>query len=300
VLQAVERSAGDAGNSWAGQYRFRRRDGSYAYVLDRGCIIFDAAGKPTRIVGGISDISERRHAEQALENSRAQLRALTARLQSGREEERSTVAREIHDELGQLLTAVKINLDWLEKKLGERSSDPALNPWLDRVVESEEMVDAAITSVQRIATNLRPASLDNLGLGEALQQEAQRFQQRNGITCELQLPLDALNPPSVLAIALFRVFQEALTNVARHAEAKAVRVVVTQAADHVQLQVEDNGRGIPLEAVAASRSLGLLGMRERALTLGGEVTIEPIAPRGTRVTLRLPVSANGPQSNSNS
>ncbi len=163
--------------------------------MDRGFILDDDAGKPVRIVGGISDVTEQRQAEQALENSHRQLRALSARLQSVREEERAKVAREIHDELGQVLTALKINLDWLERKLGVRDTDTSLNPLLDRVVESAEIADSAISSVQKIASELRPSSLDNLGLAAALEQEARRFQQRTGIACRVNLPADSLELP---------------------------------------------------------------------------------------------------------
>src|SRR5208337_3531615 len=124
VTEALQHALDGGGRTWSGQYKFRRNDGSFADVLDRGYILLDAAGKPTRIVGGISDISARRRAEDALENSRRQLRALTARLQSGREDERAAVAREIHDDLGQVLTAIKINLDWLERALGEQKANP--------------------------------------------------------------------------------------------------------------------------------------------------------------------------------
>jgi PAS domain S-box-containing protein len=291
VTRELERIADSGARTWAGHYRFRRRDGSYASVLDRGYILHDAAGKPVRVVGGITDISERRRAEEALESSRRQLRALTARLQSGREEERATVAREIHDELGQVLTAIKMNLDWLERKIDERAEAPSLNPLLERVVESAEMTDSAIKSVQRIATELRPGALDNLGLAEALLQEANRFQQRSGIACEMELPAGELKLPGQVATAVFRVFQEALTNVGRHAQATVVRVTLKADAEHLVLQVEDNGQGIRPEATADSRSLGLLGMRERASVLGGEATVSPVTPHGTRVVLRLPAAA---------
>ena len=246
-------------------------------------------------MGGIRDISERRKAEEALKNSRHRLRALSARLQSAREEERASVAREIHDELGQLLTAIKLNLDWLERKIGEREHDRSLNPLLDRVVESGEMIESAILSVQRISTNLRPGLLDHLGLAAALRQEAHQFEKRTGIACALQLPPEPLGLPREAATAIFRIFQEALTNVARHAQATEVRVTLEADPKQVFLRVEDNGRGIRPEAVADSRSLGLLGMQERATVLGGELGIEPIPPRGSRVTLRLPRSADTTQ-----
>jgi len=291
VLGAIQALGERGGRTWSGSYRFRRKDGSYASVLDRGFILADDAGKPVRIVGGISDVTEQRQAEQALENSRRQLRALSARLQWVREEERARVAREIHDELGQVLTALKINLDWLERKLGVRDNAPSLNPLLDRVVESTEITDSAIASVQKIASDLRPNSLDNLGLAAALEHEARRFEQRTGIACQVKLPAESLEVPAEAATAVFRIFQEALTNVARHAQATEVHATLQFEADQVVLQIEDNGRGIRAEALADKKAMGLLGMRERAAVLGGEVAIVAIQPSGTRVTLRLPRAA---------
>jgi two-component system, NarL family, sensor histidine kinase UhpB len=291
VMRTIRQVADAGGRTWAGYYRFKRKDGSYASVMDHGYILHKPDGRPARVVGGIRDISERRRAEEALKNSRRQLRALSARLQSAREAERTSVAREIHDELGQVLTALKLNLDWLERKIGDREHDRSLNPLLDRVVECGEMIDSAIHSVQRIATDLRPGLLDHLGLAAALQQEAHRFQKRSGITCEVHLPPNHLGLPREVATAIFRILQEALTNVVRHAQATAVRVKLEADAERVVLEVEDNGRGIRPNDVAAARSLGLLGMRERASVLGGDVAIEPVTPRGSRVTLRLPRKA---------
>jgi signal transduction histidine kinase len=288
VMESIGRIVESGGRTWSGEYRFRRQDNSYAVVLDRSYVIKDATGKPVRIVGGISDISERRLAEQALENSRQQLRALTTRLQSGREEERTRVAREIHDDLGQVLTALKVDLDWLERKLGEPHTEPIFNALLERVVESGEMVESAIQSVQRIATELRPAVLDNLGLVEALKEEARRFEARNGITCNLNVPAGSLTFSPEISTTIFRVFQETLTNVARHAQATVVSISLEARPTQIILQVEDNGKGIEPQSIADPRSLGLMGMTERASALGGHVAVAPATPRGTRVTLQLP------------
>jgi PAS domain S-box-containing protein len=292
VTSAIRRVTDSGGRTWSGHYRFRRQDGSYAVVLDRGYVLHDDAGKPTRVVGGITDITERQNAQEALQKSRLQLRLLSNRLQSTREEERATVAREIHDELGQVLTAIKINLDWLERRLGEREGDRTLNPLLDRLVESAEMAESAIESVQRIATELRPDALDHRGLAAALEQEVHKFEERTGIGCRLQLPgaVPELSPEA--ATAVFRIFQESLTNVARHARARTVRIRLEPEAGHLVLEIEDDGCGISREALASPKSVGLLGMRERATALGGELALVPVSPRGTRVLLRLPLAAH--------
>ena len=280
---------------WADDYRFLCRDGRYAFVQDRGFVIRDADGRAVRMVGGMTDITRRKEAEQRLEGSRRQLRALSARLESLREEERTRIAREIHDELGQLLTALKMDLRWMERKLAAGENNPALNPVLDKLVEAGELADTTIAAVQKISSELRPGTLDNLGLAAALQYEAGRFQERTGITCHVTVP----EPPPDLSLdaatAVFRIFQEALTNVARHAEAKEVRCDFLAEGEQIVLRVEDNGRGISPEALANPKSLGLLGMQERAGVLGGEVKIEPGAARGTRVTLRLPHGADNTQ-----
>ena len=288
ILKIVE----SGGPNWSGEYRFRRKDETYASVLDRGFIIRHAVNNPVRLVGGLSDVSEQRMAEKALANYREQLRALAARLQTGREEERANVAREIHDDLGQTLTAIKLNLDWVESQIGKQEDQASFNPLLDRVVESTEMIEAAILSVQRIATDLRPVLLDSLGLAEALSEESRQFQQRSGIACEPQLPDDELKLPPQVSIAVFRVFQEALTNVARHSKATHVKIFLGTENDKVVLRLSDNGLGIRPEAICDPRSLGLLGMIERAADLGGRVSFEPETPQGTRVTLQLPLKQN--------
>jgi two-component system sensor histidine kinase UhpB len=300
VLESIRQVVEGGGRTWSGEYRFRRKDGTYAIVMDRGYIIQDAAGKPARLVGGLADISERRLAERALERSRQQLRALTARLQAGREEERANVAREIHDDLGQVLTALKLNLDWLERRIEEQKNGALLNPLVDRIVESQELIEGAIESVQRIATDLRPALLDNLGLSEALREESRRFRERSGVACELELPPEPIKVSPEAATAIFRVFQEALTNIARHAQASQVRISLERRDGQVMLQVTDNGKGIRPEALNDPNSLGLLGMVERALALGGQVAVAPATPQGTLVTLQIPDqrSAVGPRGKS--
>jgi len=285
-------TAAQSGGPWSCKYRFRRKDGSYAHVEDCGFVIRDEEGRPCRMIGGMCDVTERMEKEAQLEQKQRQLRALSARLQSLREEERSRISREIHDELGQYLTALKMDLRWLEKRLGAREDDPVMMAALDKVVEAGAVVDKSIRSVQEIASELRPGTLDNLGLAPALRHEAAKFQERTGLACEVELPEESLPLSKEASTTVFRIFQETLTNVARHAQASRVKVHLKQEGPTVVLLVEDNGRGISTEAMQSPKSLGLLGMKERAAVLGGHLAIEPVLPSGTRVTLRLPQRAS--------
>jgi signal transduction histidine kinase len=195
TVAAIEAVLRSNQQMWTGEYRFRRKDGSYAFVEDRGYVIRDAEGKAVRVVGGMTDITARKEAEEKLQRSRRQLRALSTRLQSLREEERTRIAREIHDELGQTLTALKMDLRWAEKHLTHESNQ-ALNPILEKIVEAGELVDSTLDSVQRIASELRPRVLEDLGLAAAVQHEALRFQERTGVICRLKTPesLPTLSP----------------------------------------------------------------------------------------------------------
>jgi PAS domain S-box-containing protein len=282
----------DAGrDAWSAEYQFRRKNGAYAVVQDRGYIIRDPTGKPVRMVGGITDITQKRAAAELLERSRRQLRALLAKAQTLREDERTRIAREIHDELGQLLTALKMDLRWMEKKLDEMEG-PAARVLLEKAVESGALIDTTITAVQRISTDLRPGALDTLGLPAALRQEADGFAKRAGVPCTIQVPEQLEGLSRETATVVFRIFQETLTNVARHAQATEVRASLAKRDALLELRVQDNGRGISAAALADPKSLGLWGMKERASTLGGSVEIAPNSPQGTLVVLTLPSGAN--------
>ena len=276
------------------EFRFRRADGTFADVVIRGHVLRDTSGRAVRMVGGMSDVTARKQAEQKLAQSHRQLRALSARLETLREEERTRIAREIHDELGQMLTALKMDLRWIENRLSRPDTPPSFNPIVDRVVEASELVDATIGSVQKIAADLRPGALDTLGLATAIQHEATRFQNRTGITARVQVPEPPLQVPAPAATAVFRILQEALTNVARHAGGTQVDIDLREEKDRLVLQVRDNGRGLRPPELDHPKSLGLLGMRERAVLLGGEMDFTNGPGGGTVVTLSLPRSA--PQS----
>lgn len=229
-----------------------------------------------------SDLSAAKRAEQELRASSQQSRDLAARLLSVREEERTRIAREIHDELGQSLTAVKIDLAWLAGRLPGRSA-----PMLERIRSTVELADSLIQSVRRIATELRPGILD-LSLAAAVEWQAQEFQARTGIQCQLRLPAQEAVAPDV-STALFRILQETFTNVARHSDATRTEVVLQRKRDRLILRIRDNGRGFDHSDPSLSRSLGLLGMRERAAMLGGGVNVSSAPGKGTSVTAWIPL-----------
>jgi signal transduction histidine kinase len=231
---------------------------------------------------------QHRQAEAALARSEQQLRALTARLEKLREHERTRISREIHDELGQMLTAIKMDLRWMERRLDDFGDDRRVNPILEKLVETAELVDATVKTVQRIAAELRPGILDKLGLPMALQYEASEFEKRTGIPCRVALPpTDPLLRPGP-ATAFFRIFQEALTNVARHAGATLVEIEFRVDGSNGRLDIRDNGKGMSGVELATPQSLGLLGMQERARALGGCVSFAPRPGGGTVVRVHIP------------
>jgi signal transduction histidine kinase len=214
-------------------------------------------------------------------------RNLSIRVEGLREADRTRISRELHDQLGQELTGLKMDLRWIESRLEVRD-DRSLNPLTDRLVETLEQVDSLIATVQRIAADLRPDALDDLGLAEALTQEAERFALRSEVTCKVEvagLP-EEISP--ALATAVFRIFQEALTNVARHAEATRVRASCRLVDEALELTITDNGKGMPFGVAPDAKSLGLLGMRERAELLGGKISFNPAETGGTQVIATLP------------
>ena len=235
------------------------------------------------------EIAERARAEEQLRLSLDQLRALAARLQSVREEERTSIAREIHDELGQTCTAIKMDLALIGRKATKRQTH------LRAKAESAiQLVDGMIVTLRKIASELRPRTLDDLGLTPALEWQAQEFEGRTGITCRIVLPPEPLVLDSELSTAIFRIFQESLTNVARHAHATRVEAFLEQEADQLIFRVRDNGKGFDAKEVKARKSLGLVGMQERALLLNGQLTLEGIAHVGTNLTLRVPYPRSAP------
>jgi signal transduction histidine kinase len=230
--------------------------------------------------------AEAEAAQSQLRDSGEQLRALSTHLESIREEERTRIAREIHDELGQALTGLKMDVSWLRDRLQRGDLDTDI---LSQKTEAmSQLIDTTVQSVRRIATELRPGILDDLGIVAAVEWLAQDFESRTGIRCNFAADCEEINLDRDRATALFRISQETLTNVARHSSASAVNISLKQENSSLILQISDNGRGITRDEAAGARSLGLLGMRERATSLGGRVDIEGAPGKGTLVTAHIP------------
>ena len=240
------------------------------------------------IVITYEDITDRKLAEMELANSREQLRNLTAHLQSIREKERSHIARELHDELGQLLTALNTEIIMLGKKI-----PPEHTALIERTQSLSSLIDMTMQTLKRIYMDLRPGMLDHLGLTAAIGWQAEEFQKRTGIHCHVRFAPEEIVLDPDLTTALFRIFQETLTNVSRHAEASRVNVNLRATDREIQLTVKDNGRGITREQMNKPNSFGLLGIRERAEYWRGEVTIKGKPGGGTTVSVTIPLEQKG-------
>ncbi len=239
-------------------------------------------GKPSLLGTGI-DISDRKRAEQELDKSYKAIRELTAHLQNIREEERSHIAREIHDELGQQLTVLKMDVSWLNKKIG--NSDDAIKEKMKSLLT---MLDETVNSVRRISSELRPSLLDDLGLAAAMEWQLTEFEKRSGIRTNFICSGEEIKLPESVKTALFRILQESLTNVARHSGAKNVETVFLSEADSCVLSITDNGNGFDKQKVADKKTLGILGMKERTSMIGGTYEIASTSGKGTTVTVKIP------------
>ncbi|MBN8457086.1 MAG: sensor histidine kinase [Verrucomicrobia bacterium] len=242
-----------------------------------------------RAYGGWRRAEAERLAVLAASNER--FRSLSSRIQTLRESERASISREVHDELGQILTGIKLKVRMIESRLDERD-DISLNPQIEDLVEAGEMIDETINAVRRISTGLRPSTLDHLGLATAIRGEAEQFIHRTGVDCRVEIAEPFPELPPVVQTTAFRVCQECLTNVARHSGASRVSVHCRVEEETLELSVADNGAGCPPSVLSAPASLGLIGMRERAEALAGTLDIASSPGSGTTVTLRVPVPSN--------
>jgi PAS domain S-box-containing protein len=275
------------GEDATGEWLRRRKDGSTVWVHSKRVVLRDADGMAIGILGVARDISEGKRTSEELLASHEQLRELAHRLRSVREQERAVMARQIHDELGQALSALHLDVAWLRARLTDE--DVVLE---EKTRSMAALIETSIGRVRTLATELRPAVLDSLGLLAAIEWETQQFTRRTGIPCTHELPSDPSDVDADRSTDVFRILQEALTNVARHAGAREVVVTLRFWRNELQLSVSDDGRGITAAEIVSPQALGLVGMRERALLWDGAVEWRARDGGGTVVDLRLPL-ANG-------
>jgi signal transduction histidine kinase len=275
------------------EYRIIQPSGSVRWIRDRAFPISDSEGRVYRITGIAEDITDRKLAEEKFKATSAQLRALSARLQSAREKEATRIAREIHDELGAALSSLRWDLEDLDEAISQIRELSHSGDLGKKIEAMMKLIDSTINSVRRIASELRPIGLDPLGLTEAIELHAGLFHERTGITVDCECDLERVNLSSEQSTAVFRIFQEALTNILRHAQAKVVKIQVREENEVIMLKVSDNGRGITDEEKSGKRTLGLLGMRERAHLIGGKIEITGSHGEGTVITVSIPIPANG-------
>lgn len=271
-------------DGWHGELINRRKDGSEFPIELWTSTVSDGSGKPIATVGVARDITQRKREEKELRSSRGQLRELATRLQTIREEEGTRIAREIHDELGQTLTGLQIDLLWLKKPTSRK---PILVK--KKLTTMSQRIDNAIETVRKIATQLRPGVLE-LGLPAAIDWQTREFQTRTGIECTVVNIVNDNEVNELQSINIFRIFQEILTNVARHAHATKISIVLKIENNFLLLDVLDNGEGIQSDELRQTKSLGILGMRERAELLGGDFDILGTAGKGTAVHVKIPLT----------
>lgn len=248
---------------------------------------FDEKGNAIALVGIARDITDVKRTEQALRRSHEQLRALAARLQEVREEERASLARSIHDDLGHVLAALKMDLAGLSRIISRTAQVPRAD-LRERIGAMSDVLDNAVQFVRRTASQLRPPVLDDFGLEAALEWEVRQFVDRTGIACEFACSIQDMTMDREHSTNLFRICQELLTNVAQHASATEVKVILRNHESSLCLEVNDNGKGITDEQAFSSKSVGILGVRERARILGGDLSISGLPGKGTTATVRIP------------
>jgi len=239
------------------------------------------------------NIVERRRAEAELRKTTEELRGLAAHLQTVREDERAAIAREIHDEFGQVLTSLKMDLSSIARDIRDGTKTTGADILVREIDAMKVRIDGTISRLRTLVTSLRPEVLDILGLVSALKWQAVEFQKRANLVCLFTSQVEELDVDKELATAVFRIFQEALTNIARHAHATEVSVNLTLSDDTIYLEISDNGIGMARDKAVAPQTFGLMGMQERALLFGGQVTVGSSDGGGTTVSVRVPLPRPG-------
>jgi PAS domain S-box-containing protein len=283
------------GSEFEIEYRIISHNGQVRWIRDRGFPIRNQSGEIYRMGGVAEDVTYRKEAEERLKTSSEQLRALSASLQSTREKEATRIARQIHDELGGPLAGLRWELEALEKMIHQPADPERVKMMQVKLAAMVGLTDATINVVRRVASELRPSILDDLGLLEAIEWQTQQFEARTGIECRCDCSLPRIPLGDQQSTAVFRIVQEALTNILRHAQATRVVVAMKEEDGIFVLTVADNGRGISQAEVLSRASLGLLGMQERAHLIGGRVDIVGLKGRGTTLHIRVPLAVGEPR-----
>ncbi len=271
------------------EHQLRTKSGRYRWFRTRGQGTWDQAGALLHVSGSMQDITGKKQAQKALQQAYDNLRHLSRRLEVAKEQERKRMAQELHDEFGQTLTALHVDLAWISrniKGLTDRQQSPKL---FEKLSSMSNLITDAVHSVRRMATSLRPTLLDHLGLIPALEWQARDFQSRTGITCEVSVcpEIMMLQSNPEIATTFFRIVQELLTNVTRHAQASCVHIRFYEEAEWLYLEVQDDGIGITQDHSIPVNSLGLVGIRERASMVGGKFTISGVSGKGTTALIRI-------------
>ncbi len=288
VLTMVQESVA-ANRAYSFYFRALRPNGDERIVHTRGFIQANENKEPIRVFGVSQDVTELKRSEEQVQATYQQLRALSASVQAAREQESTRIAREIHDELGAALTSLRWGLEELGDSLSETKDLAQLASLRVSIEGMLGLTDGLMKKVRQIASELRPVGLDELGLVEAIEWQARQFETRTGIAvmCECKLERADLNRDQ--STAAFRILQEALTNILRHAQATQVTLSINQTPQEFALTIQDNGRGITPDEKSDVHSLGLLGMKERAHLINAELEITGISTKGTLVSLRIPI-----------
>ena len=259
------------------------KEGSVIYCEWYNSVLRDEQGNAITILSLIHNVTERKKAQDTLQQSYEEIRRLTGHLRTIREEERTRIAREIHDELGQQLTVLKLDVSWLTKRLNR--TNPATK---DRLKDLNALLDSTVQSVRRISYELRPVLLDEFGLGAAMEWHLKEFEKRSAIRTCFSQPQEEPQFDDTVKTNLFRIFQESLTNVARHSKASEVKIDVVQNAQQFMLRIQDNGIGFNKEKGTEGKTLGILGMKERAASFGWQYEINTKPGHGTTVMVTIP------------
>lgn len=290
-LASVETSLNEAleqgVDQWAYEYRFKKYDGSYVSVYDRGYVVKDENDKPQRMIGSMMDITRLKIVEEELALSYKEIRDLSEHVIYVREENKKKIAREMHDELGQQITVMKIQVAWLASKL-----QPVDDDVQQRLTSLDEMLNDTIKSIRRISAELRPSLLDDLGLIAALEWHLKEVSLKLGIQITFSAKINEPELPESTKTSLFRIVQESLTNVARHAQASHVAVVLTEKENTLLLTITDNGIGMDLQEMKHTKTMGIVGMRERAMMMGGVFSVEGRPDKGTVISVAIPLTIN--------